>query len=180
MSKMQHKQQGFTLIEVMVVVVILGILAAILVPKVMDRPDQARKTKARQDIRALEAMVERGLVETGARRVGVEQEMYLVDPQGFARPIALEMMDRLDDPRFQTEVARFNLEANLGVQELGGSFLSDMEHELDDVVAVARRAANELSGDVLLTGILPTLRRSDVTIENLTPEVIDSMLDGLD
>ena len=49
------KQAGFTLIEVMVVVVILGILAAILVPKVMDRPDQARKTKAKQDIRALEA-----------------------------------------------------------------------------------------------------------------------------
>jgi general secretion pathway protein G len=55
MKKMQHKQHGFTLIEVMVVVVILGILAAILVPKVMDRPDQARKVKARQDIRALEA-----------------------------------------------------------------------------------------------------------------------------
>jgi general secretion pathway protein G len=49
------KQAGFTLIEVMVVVVILGILAAILVPKVMDRPDQARKIKAKQDIRALEA-----------------------------------------------------------------------------------------------------------------------------
>lgn len=50
-----NKEQGFTLIEVMVVVVILGILAAILVPKVMDRPEQARIAKARQDIRALEA-----------------------------------------------------------------------------------------------------------------------------
>ncbi len=52
---MRRKSQGFTLIEVMVVVVILSILAAIIVPKVMDRPDTARLVKAKSDIRALES-----------------------------------------------------------------------------------------------------------------------------
>ena len=46
-------QRGFTLLEVMVVVVILGILAALVVPKVMGRPDEARVTASRQDIASL-------------------------------------------------------------------------------------------------------------------------------
>ncbi len=48
-------QRGFTLIEVMVVVVILSILAAVVVPRIMDNPDKARIAKTKQDIRALES-----------------------------------------------------------------------------------------------------------------------------
>ncbi|MDX8399569.1 MAG: type II secretion system major pseudopilin GspG [Gallionellaceae bacterium] len=44
------RAQGFTLIEIMVVIVILGVLAALIVPKVMGRPDEARISATKQDI----------------------------------------------------------------------------------------------------------------------------------
>jgi len=52
------EQRGFTLIEIMVVVVILGILAAVVVPRIMDNPGKARVAKAKQDIRQLESALE--------------------------------------------------------------------------------------------------------------------------
>lgn len=51
---MKKIQSGFSLIEIMVVVVILGILASIVVPKIMSRPDEARIVKAKQDILAIQ------------------------------------------------------------------------------------------------------------------------------
>jgi general secretion pathway protein G len=52
------KSAGFTLVEVMVVVVILGILAAIIVPKIMSRPEQARIVKAKEDILAIQSALD--------------------------------------------------------------------------------------------------------------------------
>jgi len=52
-SSAPHRERGFTLIEIMIVVVIIGILVGLLAPRIMDRPDQARVVAARNDIQAI-------------------------------------------------------------------------------------------------------------------------------
>lgn len=48
-----HRQAGLTLIEIMVVIVIIGVLAALIVPRVMTRPDEARAVAAKQDVASI-------------------------------------------------------------------------------------------------------------------------------
>jgi general secretion pathway protein G len=57
-NSINKQQRGFTLIELMVVIVILGILAGVVVPRIMDNPDKARVAKAKHDITALESALD--------------------------------------------------------------------------------------------------------------------------
>jgi general secretion pathway protein G len=57
-NRVKKQQAGFTLIEIMVVIVIIGILASVVVPRVMDNPDKARTAKAKHDIQALESALD--------------------------------------------------------------------------------------------------------------------------
>ncbi|WP_069857566.1 type II secretion system major pseudopilin GspG [Desulfoplanes formicivorans] len=58
-------QRGFTLIEIMVVIVILGILAGLIVPRLMDEPDKARVVKAKMQIESLLTAVKKYKLDTG-------------------------------------------------------------------------------------------------------------------
>lgn len=94
------RQQGFSLIEIMVVVVIIGILAALIVPRLMDRPDQARMVAARQDIAALMQALKLYKLDNG-RYPSAEQGLQALvkPPQGSGAVPATPYLDRLpNDP----------------------------------------------------------------------------------
>jgi CBS domain-containing protein len=122
-----------------------------------------------QDLRALERMLAEGWFETGVRRIGAEQEVFLVDRDWRPAPLAMQVLDRLADPHFTTEVALFNLEMNLDPCEVGGSCLRTLERQLESLLGKAGEAAAAWRGRVVMTGILPTVRKSDLGLENMTP-----------
>ena len=74
---------GFTLIELMIVVVILGLLATIIMPKILDRPEQARRMKAKVDIRSIESALALFKTDTGRFPTTSEGLEVLVSNQGI-------------------------------------------------------------------------------------------------
>ncbi len=119
------------------------------------------------DLRALERMLREGRFETGIRRIGAEQEMFLIDKTWSPAKGALEMLPRLNDPHFTTELGQFQLEANCDPQVFSGDGISRMEKQLEELVTKARRAAQELGLQAVLTGILPTMRKKDLGMDNM-------------
>jgi CBS domain-containing protein len=123
-----------------------------------------------EDIRALEAMHDTDLFEQDVRRVGAEQELFLVDEDARPALVGVEVLETLNHPQFTPELARFNIEANLLPREFGGDVLSSMHAELTELVAAARQAAHAHNADVLLAGILPTIGRSHLGLDAMTPQ----------
>ncbi len=121
------------------------------------------------DLRALERMLKEGLFEKGVRRIGAEQEMFLIDQAWAPAPGAIEMLKRLSDDHFTTELGMFQLEANCDPQPFSGAGLSRMEKQLDELMDKARAAAAEIGMQPVLMGILPTMRKSDLGLDNMVP-----------
>ena len=82
-KKQQLGNTGFTLIELMIVVVILGLLATIIMPKILDRPEQARRMKAKVDIRGIESALALFKTDTGRFPTTSEGLDVLVSNQGI-------------------------------------------------------------------------------------------------
>lgn len=88
----QYKQQGFTLIEILVVVIILGILAVIIVPRIADRPDQARIVKAKQDVQAIQDALDLYKLDNGFYP-STEQGLQALMAKPSTQPVPMNFKD---------------------------------------------------------------------------------------
>ncbi|HUV58729.1 MAG TPA: type II secretion system major pseudopilin GspG [Desulfatiglandales bacterium] len=73
-------RRGFTLIEIMVVMVILGILAGLIIPRIMGRPEEARRTKARIQIESIETALKLYRLDNGSYPTTEQGLQALVEP----------------------------------------------------------------------------------------------------
>jgi len=121
------------------------------------------------DVRALELLLETGGLERDIRRIGAEQEYFLVDQEGHPSCSSLNVLGELDPARFTTELAQFNVEANLLPQEFGGNCLSALEKDLDEALEEVREAASRHDAHPVLVGILPSLEKGHLSLDNMTP-----------
>ncbi|MBL7792083.1 MAG: CBS domain-containing protein [Saprospiraceae bacterium] len=122
-----------------------------------------------RDLKALQLMLDNDLFENDVQRIGAEQEFCFVDAHWRPAPVIMEVLERVNDDHFTTELARFNMEVNLDPVLFQGDCLSALESTLRNYLYAADMAAQEVGARVLLCGILPTIRQGDINYDNLTP-----------
>jgi CBS domain-containing protein/gamma-glutamyl:cysteine ligase YbdK (ATP-grasp superfamily) len=117
----------------------------------------------------MDLMIKEDMFERGITRIGAEQEMCLIDSNWKPATVNMEAIAHINNPLFTTELAKFNLEANLPPLEFTGNAISAMHKTLKDVLERAIERVREMGYEILLVGILPTIRKFDVEIDNITP-----------
>ncbi len=132
----------------------------------MNQPEKFNRQLLR-DIKALEIMIESGMLESGVKRIGAEQELYIIDGQWRAEPAVERVLKKLKDAHFSVEIAKFNIEINLDPLPFGGSCLSSFEKRINDLVSKLNHVAGDMGLKTIMVGILPTIRKSDLRPENL-------------
>jgi CBS domain-containing protein/gamma-glutamylcysteine synthetase len=123
-----------------------------------------------RDVQALEYMLENDWFEDGVTRIGAEQEMCLINKEYKPAYTAMQILEEFHPEWLTTELAQFNLEANLSPRVFEGNAFGDMEEELRQHLREIQAVATKHDSRILLTGILPSLRKFDLNLDKLTPK----------
>lgn len=122
------------------------------------------------DVESFEYMLDNGWFEDDVKCIGAEQELCLINRHYKPAYKAMDILEDFHPEWLTTELAKFNLELNLNPQHFEGAALSKMEEELRTNLNQVKQAAAKHDVRILLTGILPSLRKFDLSMEQLTPK----------
>ena len=122
-----------------------------------------------RDLKALERMLDDNWFHEEPIHIGAEQELCLLDQHYKPAPISLDVLERLTSDGYTTELAKFNLEFNLQPREFTGDCFAQMTQEIEQKFGELSALGQEMDFQTVITGILPTLRKSDLEMHNLTP-----------
>ncbi len=122
------------------------------------------------DLRALRQMLEQGRIGSGPPRIGIEQELFLVDDSWQPAPVGPQILEDNRNPRVTPELGRFNLEINFDPLEFRGGCLEELERQLNESIEELAVLARAHGARILLAGILPTLTLSQLTTRNMSPQ----------
>ena len=122
------------------------------------------------DLRALRQMLDQGRIESGPPRIGVEQELFLVDDSWQPAPVGPQILKDNRNPHVTHELGRFNLEINFDPLEFRDGCLEETEHQLNSSIEELAVLARAHGARILLAGILPTLTLSQLTNRNMSPQ----------
>ncbi len=128
------------------------------------------------DVKALEVMLQEGLFEKGTQRIGAEQELCLIDKHYNPSMAGPEILPEIEAREYTSELARYNLEINLDPLLLEGRNFSNMQGQLERLLALGSKHAAQHEALILLTGILPTIRLTHLQPEYMFPAARYQML----
>ncbi|MBX2872231.1 MAG: CBS domain-containing protein, partial [Saprospiraceae bacterium] len=151
---------------------------------IRDKHDRAKMyAHAINDISAFESLLEQERFESGAPKIGLEQELCLVDSQLEPAKAALEILDDLQLKAYTNELALFNLEINGDPLDLKDKCFSLAERNLLKLLQAGVSKAKDRNLQLLLCGILPTLQYRHLAFSYMTPiqryQVLSKMLADL-
>src|SRR6266567_9609890 len=129
---------------------------------------RAYREKARTCLEVLERMLRESRFDAGSRRVGLELEFNLVDNAGRAAMTNAGVLAAIDDPDWTSELGQFNIELDSDPASLAGDGFSLLESSLGATVAHAAERAEGTGSRILMVGILPSLRRSDIGVHTIS------------
>ncbi|WP_295696706.1 glutamate--cysteine ligase [Lapillicoccus sp.] len=118
---------------------------------------QLYREKVRAGLDVFERMLQHSQFEFDRPMTGMEIELNLVDTDYQPRMDNAEVLAAIENPEFQTELARFNIEFNVSPRPLPGTAALDLESDLRTSLNEAEQRSREVGSHIVMIGILPTI-----------------------